>query len=149
MPAVHAVVGFSVLALTLAAALLGAWRWSRAESSDGFWKLLRAGQAALLVQVALGVVLLVLGHHPARLHLLYGLIPVAVWFAAEQLRVGAAQAVLDARELDSAEAVGGLPEAEQRSIVLSIVRREMGVMVLAALVVLVLAVRAAGVAGGL
>jgi hypothetical protein len=149
VPAVHAVVGFSVLALTLGAALLGAWRWSRAETSDGFWKLLRASQAALLVQVTLGVVLLVLGHHPAKLHLLYGLVPVVVWFAAEQLRVGAAQAVLDARDLESAEAVGKLPEAEQRSIVLTIVRREMGVMILAGLVVLVLAVRAASVAGGL
>ena len=57
--------------------------------------------------------------------------------------------MLDSRDLDSAEAVGELPEAEQRSIVLTIVRREMGVMILAGLVVLVLAVRAASVAGGL
>jgi hypothetical protein len=146
---VHAVVGFAVLALTIAAAALGAWRWYRVEASDGFWVLLRASQAALVVQIVLGVVLLLLGHKPARLHLLYGLVPLVVSFVAEQLRVGAAQAVLDARDLESADAVGRLPEAEQRSIVLAIVRREIGVMTLGALVVCVLVLRAASVAGGL
>jgi hypothetical protein len=143
------VVGFLVLGLSLAAAALGLWRWYRVEPSDLFWKLLRASQAALVVQIVLGVLLLVLGHHPAKLHLVYGLVPIVVSFAAEQLRVGAAQAVLDVRGLDSAEAVGALPESQQRSVVLAIVRREIGVMALAALVVFVLALRAASVAGGL
>lgn len=147
MVAVHAVVGFSLLALTLAAALLGAWRWYRVEPSETFWRLLRASQAALAVQVGLGLVLLALGHKPAGLHLVYGLVPVVVSFAAEQLRVSAAEAVLDGRGLESAEAVGALPEAQQRSVVLAIVRRELGVMTLAAAIVFVLALRAASVAG--
>jgi hypothetical protein len=149
VPAVHAVVGFLVLALTLAAGVLGAWRWYRVEPSDTFWRLLRASQAVLVLQIGLGVVLLVLGHKPAHLHLLYGIVPLVVSFAAEQLRVSAAQAVLDARGHESAEAVGRLPEAEQRSVVLAIVRREIGVMTLGALVVFFLVLRAAQVAGAL
>jgi hypothetical protein len=63
---------------------------------------------------------------------------------AEQLRLASAQLVLDARELEDAQAVGRLPEDQQRSIVLQIVRRELGVMSAAALVVCFLALRALG-----
>jgi hypothetical protein len=63
-------------------------------------------------------------------------------FFAEQFRVLAAQTVLDARGLEDAEAVGRLPEREQRSVVLQIVRRELGVMALAAAVTAFLALRA-------
>ena len=52
--------------------------------------------------------------------------------------------VLDSRGFDSNAAVGELPEAEQRVVVVSILQRELGVMVLAALVILVLLIRAAG-----
>jgi hypothetical protein len=52
--------------------------------------------------------------------------------------------VLDSRNLESAAAVGNLPESEQRAVVLSILQRELGVMVLAALVMLALLIRAAG-----
>jgi len=147
--AVHAVVGFGLLALSLGAGAWGAWRWYRVEPSRLFWRLLRASQAVLLVQVVLGLVLLLTGHKPAHLHLVYGLLPLGVSFIAEQLRVGAADTVLGARGLDSAASVGELPEEEQRSVVLAILRREMGVMALAALVVVVLALRAAGTAGAL
>jgi len=147
--AVHAVVGFLLLALSLAAGGWGAWRWYRVEPSRLFWRLLRASQAVLLVQVILGGVLLVSGHQPRHLHLVYGLLPLAVSFIAEQLRVGSADTVLGARGLESAAAVGELPEAEQRSVVLAILRREMGVTALAALVVVVLALRAASTAGAL
>ena len=57
------------------------------------------------------------------------------------------QSVLDARGLASGSAVGRLPASEQRDVVLAIVRRELGVMTAAALVALVLALRAAGTAG--
>ena len=43
--------------------------------------------------------------------------------------------------------MGALPEEEQRLVVVRIVQRELGVMVLAALVILVLLVRAAGTGG--
>jgi hypothetical protein len=69
-----------------------------------------------------------------------------VSFVAEQLRITATQAVLDARGLEDAQAVGELDEAGQRSVVLAIVRREMGVMAAAALVIAFLAARAWGTA---
>jgi hypothetical protein len=70
-----------------------------------------------------------------------------VSFVAEQLRLVAAEQVLARRDLESARDMEGLPEDQQRLIVFEIVRRETGVMAVAALVVCVLALRAAGVAG--
>jgi hypothetical protein len=67
----------------------------------------------------------------------------AVAFVAEQLRVASAQTILDQRGLDGAQALGALPEPEQHAIVAAIVRREMGVMALSAMVVIFLAWRAA------
>jgi hypothetical protein len=67
---------------------------------------------------------------------------------AEQLRVISAQTILDRRELADAQAVGELPEAQQRVVVAEIMRRELGVMALSALVVVFLALRAAGTAHG-
>jgi hypothetical protein len=58
--------------------------------------------------------------------------------------LAAAQTVLDARGLEDGAAVGRLDEAGQRSVVRAILRREMGVMALAALVVAFLALRAWG-----
>jgi hypothetical protein len=52
--------------------------------------------------------------------------------------------VLQARGLEGADDVRGLPEAEQHAIVRAIVRRETGVMASSALVVAALALRAAG-----
>ena len=54
--------------------------------------------------------------------------------------------VLDSRGFESAAEVGELPDDEQRSVVTAIVQREMGVMTLAALVIVVLLARAAGTA---
>ena len=70
--------------------------------------------------------------------------PIAIGFVAEQLRLLAPHHVLAARDLDDARQVATLPETEQQAIVLAILRREMGVMALAALVICVLALRAAG-----
>ena len=64
------------------------------------------------------------------------------------MRVASAQTILDQRDLDSAQAVGALPEHEQRGVVIEIVRREIGVMALSAFVVVFLALRAAGTAHG-
>jgi hypothetical protein len=129
--------------------VFGAWRWWRHEASRAFWVALRVGQAGALV-FALGVgVLAALGKNPTEdLFYLYALLPLATGFVAEQLRVASAQTVLDQRELEDAQAVGLLPEAEQRDVVAAIVRREMGVMTLSALVVVFLALRAAETAHG-
>jgi hypothetical protein len=51
--------------------------------------------------------------------------------------------VLDTRGLGSAAAVGRLAEHEQRSVVTAILRRELGVMTLSAIVIVGLLARAA------
>jgi hypothetical protein len=87
------------------------------------------------------------GFAPAdRLFWLYALLPVVVGLVAEQFRAAAAQTVLDALGLPDAQAVGALDEAGQREIVAAVLRREIAVMGLAALVVCFLALRAYGTA---
>ena len=144
MTALHISVGVAVIALNLAAGVLGAWAWWRVEASRIFWPLLRAGQVAAVLQAGLGGVLLALGREPAELHVLYGILPVAIAFFAEQLRIAAADSVLGARGLESAQEVGELPKQGQHEVVMAIVRRETGVMALSALVITFLALRAAG-----
>jgi hypothetical protein len=127
---------------------LGAWRFHQVATSRAFWVLLRAGQAAAVALAALVGVLALTGSRPRDdLLYLYTLLPLAVAFIGEQLRVASADAVLASRAIDSARAVGELPEDEQRSIVTAILRREMGVMTLVAVVVCFLELRAAGPAG--
>jgi hypothetical protein len=139
-----------VLALLVAisngiAGILSAWLWWRVEPHSYAWPLIRTGQAAAVAQAIGAGVLAVAGLQPADdLYWLYALLPVAVGFVAEQLRLTSAQMVLDARDLEDAQAVGRLPADDQRSIVLQIVRREMGVMAAAALVIAFLALRALG-----
>lgn len=144
MKLVHIVVGVVCVAATGAAGLWGAWCWYRVRQSTLFWRLLRLGQAAVVVQAAIGGVLVLMGRRESSLHLIYGLLPLAIAFVAEQLRIASAQAVLDSRGFESAAAVGELPDEEQRVIVLAIVQRELGVMVLAAIVSFVLLIRAMG-----
>jgi hypothetical protein len=144
----------AVATLNAASGLLGGWLWYRGVPSDGgtvtsFWVLLRVGQAsALTFAVAVGL-LAAAGENPSdQLFYLYALLPLAVGFVAEQLRVTAAQTILDQRGLKDAQAVGGLPRREQHGLVAAIVRREIGVMALSALVVVFLSLRAAGTAHG-
>jgi hypothetical protein len=147
MKPVHVVVGILCVALTGGAALWGGWCWYRVRQSRLFWWLLRGGQAMVVVEAGLGGVLLLLGRHDSNLHVIYGLLPLLVSFIAEQLRGAAAQMVLDSRGFESSAAVGKLPESEQRVVVIAIVQRELGVMVLAAGVMCVLLIRAAGTGG--
>lgn len=119
--------------------------WWRVEPRPSAWVLIRAGQALAVAQALGAGVLAASGLDPDDgLYWLYALLPVAVGFVAEQLRLASAQQVLDVRDLEDAQAVGRLPEDQQRSIVLQIVRREMGVMAAAALVTCFLALRALG-----
>ncbi|HEY8303603.1 MAG TPA: hypothetical protein VIG42_03340 [Solirubrobacteraceae bacterium] len=129
--------------------LFGAWRWYRCESSRAFWLLLRVGQVGALVYAVFVGALAAAGRSSTEeLFYLYALLPLAVGFVAEQLRVASAQTILDQRDLANAQAVGELPEDEQQRVVAAIVRREMGVMTLSALVVVFLALRAAETAHG-
>jgi hypothetical protein len=141
------IAAFSTLALNAVAAAFAALCWWQVRSSDAVWPLLRAGQALAVLQAVVAGALAIAGYEPAdRLYWLYALLPVAVGFVAEQLRIVSAEQVLENRDLPDAQAVGALPEAEQRSVVLAIVRRETGIMALAALIVAFLALRAALIA---
>jgi hypothetical protein len=143
-----------VAALNAAAGLLGGWLWHGGDpadrrASDAFWVLLRVAQgSALTLAVAVGSLAAAGKNAGDQLFYLYALLPLAVGFVAEQLRVASAQTILEEHGLADAQAVGGLPEAEQHALVATIVRREIGVMALSALVVVFLALRAAGTAHG-
>ena len=142
MTAIHVVLGVGVVVVNLAAGLLGAFRWRRDEYSGTFWVLLRAGQALVVVEALDGAVLLLMGKELPRLHLIYGLVPLGVAFVAEQLRLTSAQAILDQRGVASARE---LAPDDAEDAALDILRREMGVMAVSALVVAVLGLRAGGV----
>jgi hypothetical protein len=136
-----------VASLNAIATLLGGLRWYREEQSRAFWVLLRLGQgSALTLALAVGSLALAGKYSSDRLFYLYSLLPLAIAFVGEQLRVASAQTILDQRELRDAQHVGELPEANQQEVVGAIMRREMGVMTLSALVVVFLALRAAGTA---
>jgi hypothetical protein len=104
----------------------------------GFWYALRFAQAAVVVQVMLGAVLLLSGRVADDLHYLYGILPLAVSLVAEAIRAGAAERELEGLDFES------LPTDRQRRIALAIVRRETGIMAVSALVITFLALRAAG-----
>ena len=132
-----------VATLNGVAACYGAWRWWRVEQSRTFWWLARVAQVAAGLFAGLVAVLVLSGSRPHdSLFYLYALLPLAIGFIAEQLRVVGAQQVLDGRGLEDASAVGELPETDQRSIVVAILRREMGVIALSLAVVSGLALRA-------
>jgi hypothetical protein len=141
---VHVALGAALIAVNLAAGLLGGWAWWRNRPARGFWPLLRAGQILVVAQAALGGLLLLAGEDLPRLHLVYGLVPLGVAFLAEQLRLVSAQTELDRRGIDGRAALAALSEQEREVIVHAILRREVGVMAASALVVAVLGVRASG-----
>ncbi|MEA2189557.1 MAG: hypothetical protein QOK16_4568 [Solirubrobacteraceae bacterium] len=141
------IAAIATLAVNAAAAAFAGLRWWQVQASDAVWPLLRCGQVVAGLQALVAGVLFVAGFRPDdSLYWLYALLPPAIGFVAEQLRVASAEQVLENRDLPDAQAVGALPEAQQRSVVLAVVRREMGVMALAALVVAFLALRAALIA---
>jgi len=143
-------IGLAVAVVNGLAAGVGGWLYLRASDARIFWPLLRTAQAAAIGQAIFAGVAAALGDRPdSSLYWLYAVLPVAVSLIAEQLRASAAQAVLDAHDLPDAQAVGGLDEAGQRSIVYEILHRELGVMALAAAAICFLALRAAGTSGGL
>ena len=141
MLAVHVVNGVLVLALSLVAGLWGGIAWIRRRPTVGFWYVLRAMQAAVVLQVAFGSILLLIGHNaPTGLHYLYGVLPLLVSLLAEGLRAGISERELEGLDFDS------LPSDRRRAIALAIVRRETGAMAVSALVIFLLALRAVGTA---
>jgi heme A synthase len=142
MVGVHIAVGFSVIALNLAAGAIGGVAWYRNLPSIPFWYLLRAAQVSVFVQALLGGLLVVTNHKaPDNLHYLYGILPLFVSFIAEGARTGAAQRELGETDFEA------LPAETQESIALQIVRREMGIMAVSCGVIFFLALRAASTSG--
>ena len=153
MTAAMVAAALAAAGLNGAAAALGGWLWyvgqPSVRGSRAFWMLLRIGQgSALTLALAVGSLSAAVNYSRDHLFYLYALLPLAVALVAEQLRVASAQTVLDQRGLAGAQAVGQLPEEEQRGLVAEIVRREIGVMATSALVVVFLALRAASTAHG-
>jgi hypothetical protein len=143
MAELHLVVGVAVLATNLVAGVWGAVAWLTNRASVAFWYILRTAQVTVVAQVLLGALLLTLGREADEpLHYMYGSAPLLVNLFAEGMRAGAAQ-----RELPEGVAFETLGAAEQRAIALRIVRREMGVMTIAALLIVAFAFRAAQVSG--
>lgn len=144
----------AVAALNAFSGGLGAWLWQRGSTGAeaavrGFWVMLRVGQGgALVYAIAIGCLAAAGSYSSEHLFYLYALLPLAIAFVAEQLRVASAQTILDQHGLQSAQAVGTLPAPEQQALVAAIVRREIGVMALSAIVVVFLALRAASTAHG-
>jgi hypothetical protein len=141
----HEAAGWVLIGVNALAALAGAagW-WLGLEVSRIFWPLLRLGQLLVLVEAIDGGVLVLEGKDLPNLHLIYGLVPLAVSFVAEQLRLAAADQVLAQRGLEGRRDVERLPVEEQHRLVRAILRREMGVMTASAGVVALLGLRAAG-----
>jgi heme A synthase len=142
VPEVHLVVGCALIVLNLLAGAIGGVAWYRDRPSIPFWYLLRAAQASVVLQAALGGLLVIAGHRPDDdLHYLYGILPLLVSFLAEGARVGAAER--EVRDID----MGALSSEGQEAVALAIVRREMGIMAVSCGVILFLALRAAGTSG--
>jgi heme A synthase len=139
---IHIAVGVCLIALNLAAGLLGGIAWFRKRPSIPFWYVLRAAQAAVFLQALLGGLLVVTGHEPEeQLHYLYGILPLFVSFIAEGARFGAAE-----RELGDVDPES-ISEPEREAFVEAILRREMGIMTVSCWVIFFLALRAATTSG--
>ncbi|MFB3738832.1 MAG: hypothetical protein ACE14W_07680 [Candidatus Velamenicoccus archaeovorus] len=80
MPDVHAIVGFTVVALFALGWLWALALWAlRRGAGNWFWRWLAAAQVVAVLQALLGIVLLILGYRPdGWLHLVYGFGPLVV-----------------------------------------------------------------------
>ena len=143
MTDVHTTLGAITIAVNVIAALLGLIAFMRSPIR-AFWYVLRTGQVLVMLDAVIGAALLLDGKELPRLHLIYGLVPIAVSFVAEQLRLTSADLELQKRDLENAQEVAKLPEEDQRALVAGIIRRETGVMAASAAVVALLCLRAQG-----
>ena len=131
-------VGIAVLATNAVAGAWGAVAWLRKRVSGPFWYFLRAAQATVAVQVAIGFLLLARGEtEPDGLHVAYGISPLVITLVSEGMRLGAAQ-----RELEDVEDVDSLGRSEQIALARRVALAEMGVMTIGVLLILTLSLRA-------
>ncbi len=139
----HELIGAITIAVNATAAAIGLIAWLT-RPVRAFWYVLRAGQILVMLAAVTGAALLLDGKDLPRLHLIYGLVPIAVSFVAEQLRLASAEIVLEQKGLENAQEVATLPQAEQHELVAGIIRRETAVMAASAAVVALLCLRAQG-----
>ena len=144
MSSLHTQLGALAIGLNVLAALIGAVAWLVRRNPRPFWWCLRAGQILIMIEAVIGAALLLDGRDLPRLHLVYGLTPIAVAFLAEQLKLLATQTLLDKGGYEGGADIAKLPEVEQRAFITAVVRRERGVMATSAAIVAVLAARAQG-----
>ncbi|HET6548938.1 MAG TPA: hypothetical protein VFG79_10800 [Solirubrobacter sp.] len=144
MSDLHTVLGAVAIALNALAALVGAGAWLARRNPRVFWIALRAGQVLVALEAVGGAALLLSGDDLPRLHLVYGLTPIAVSFLAEQLRFTATPTLLEQRGLSGGADVAKLPKPEQHALVAAILRREIAVMATSAAIVTFLLLRAQG-----
>ena len=135
-------------AVNLAAGIVGAYAWWRGTTGAAgraFWPLCRAGQITAGALALLAGVAILTGYDPpSSLLYLYLILPIVVSVFAEQLRLAAAQTILDQHDMESARDMEALDEAGQRSIVLAIVGREIGILAISGFVIAFLALRVLG-----
>ncbi len=132
------VVGIAVLVSNGVAGIWGAVAWSQGFSTQAFWWLLRAAQASVAVQVAIGLILVARGaSSPDGLHIAYGISPLVVTLVSEGMRVSVAEKVLE--EIPDLDA---LTRRQQIAVARKVALSEMGVMTVGALLILTLALRA-------
>ena len=135
---IHVITGVAVLATNLGAGVWGGLSWYLRRPSVGFWYLLRCAQAAVVLQVTLGALLVLDGREaPDGLHYVYGVLPVVITLLAEGARVVASDHELEGLDFDS------LPRERQIAVAAAISRRETGIMAVSALVIFGLVLRAA------
>ncbi|MDO9407209.1 hypothetical protein [Patulibacter sp.] len=150
MSSVALVVSLVVGVVALASGAWGALLWWRFDARGSYWIAVRTTQVGALALAVTAGVVWVSGEEPTSwLFWLYSLMPVAISLVAEQLRLIAAEQVLERRGLDGAADVALLDDAGQRGVVREIVRREIGVMASAAFVIAFLALRVTVERGGL
>ena len=80
MSDLHTQLGALAIGLNVLAALIGAVAWLVRRNPKPFWWCLRAGQVLIMVEAVIGAALLLDGRDLPRLHLIYGLTPIAVAF---------------------------------------------------------------------
>jgi hypothetical protein len=135
---IHLIMGITVLFTNLGAGVWGGLSWYLRKPSVGFWYLLRCAQFAVVLQVALGGLLVLDGREaPDGLHYVYGLLPIVVTLLAEGARAIASEHELEGLDFDS------LPRDRQIAVAAAISRRETAIMAVSALVIFGLALRAA------
>jgi hypothetical protein len=140
----HTQLGALAIGLNVLAAVIGTVAWLVRRNPKPFWWCLRAGQALIMAEAVIGAALLLDGRDLPRLHLVYGLTPIAVAFLAEQLKLLATQTLLDNRGFAGGADIAKLPDADQREFITAVLRRELGVMATSAGIVALLAARAQG-----